>query len=48
MSRRSRELAEAAWFETDCIRGEDVSGPVAHVSASCTYDRFFGFYGRSS
>ena len=33
-------------FETDRIRVERVSGPTALVSASFTYDRFFGFFGR--
>ena len=33
-------------FETDRIRVEDVSGPVARVSASYTYERLFGFFGR--
>lgn len=42
----SPATARLSEFETDRIRREDVSGPVAHVSASYTYDRFFGFYGR--
>jgi hypothetical protein len=33
-------------FETDRIRVERVSGTTALVSASYTYDRFFGFFGR--
>jgi hypothetical protein len=33
-------------FETDRIRVEDVSGPVAHVSATYTYERLFGLFGR--
>src|SRR5438874_1469519 len=33
-------------FETDRIRVERVSGSTALVSASFTYDRFFGFFGR--
>jgi hypothetical protein len=38
--------ADLSEFETDRIRLEDVSGPVAQVSASYTYERFFGFFGR--
>lgn len=33
-------------FETDRIRVERVAGSTARVSASYTYDRFFGFFGR--
>ena len=33
-------------FEADRIRVENVSGPVARVSASYTYERLFGFFGR--
>ncbi len=33
-------------FETNRIRVERVSGATALVSASYTYDRFFGFFGR--
>ena len=33
-------------FETNRIRVERVSGASALVSASYTYDRFFGFFGR--
>jgi hypothetical protein len=33
-------------FETNRIRVERVSGTTALVSASYTYDRFFGFFGR--
>ena len=42
----SPATASLSEFEIDRIRREDVSGSVAHVSASYTYDRFFGFYGR--
>jgi len=38
--------AKLSDFESDRVRVEDVSGSMAHVSASYTYDRFFGFYGR--
>jgi hypothetical protein len=42
----SPATAKLSDFETDRIRIEDASGSIAHVSASYTYDRFFGFYGR--
>lgn len=42
----SPAAAKLSEFETDRIQREDVSGSAAHVSASYTYDRFFGFYGR--
>jgi hypothetical protein len=38
--------AKLTEFETDRIRVEQVSGNTALVSASYTYDRFFGFFGR--
>lgn len=38
--------ADLSDFETDRIRVEDVSGSVAQVSASFTYERLFGFFGR--
>jgi hypothetical protein len=38
--------ADLSDFETDRIRVEDASGAVAHVSASYTYERLFGFFGR--
>jgi hypothetical protein len=37
--------ADLSEFETDRIRVEDVSGSTAHVSASYTYERLFGFFG---
>ena len=42
----SPATADLSEFETDRIRVEDVSGTVAHVSASYTYERLFGFFGR--
>jgi hypothetical protein len=42
----SPATAKLSDFETDRIRMEDASGSIAHVSASYTYDRFFGFFGR--
>jgi hypothetical protein len=42
----SPATAKLSDFESDRVRVEDVSGAIAHVSASYTYDRFFGFYGR--
>jgi hypothetical protein len=38
--------ADLSDFESDRIRVEDQSGSVAHVSASYTYERLFGFFGR--
>jgi hypothetical protein len=40
--------ADLSDFETDRIRVEDESGAVAHVSASYTFERLFGFFGRGS
>jgi hypothetical protein len=38
--------ADLSEFETDRIRVEDVTGSTSHVSASYTYERLFGFFGR--
>jgi len=42
----SPATADLSDFETDRIRLEDESGSIAHVSASYTYERLFGFFGR--
>jgi hypothetical protein len=42
----SPATAKLPEFETNRIRVERVSGTTALVSASYTYDRFFGFFGR--
>jgi hypothetical protein len=42
----SPATADLSDFETDRIRRESVAGPIAYVSASYTYERFFGFFGR--
>jgi hypothetical protein len=42
----SPATADLSDFETDRIRRESVAGPIANVSASYTYERFFGFFGR--
>jgi hypothetical protein len=42
----SPATADLSEFETDRIRLEDVAGSTAHVSASYTYERLFGFFGR--
>jgi hypothetical protein len=42
----SPATAKLSDFETNRIRVERVSGTTALVSASYTYDRFFGFFGR--
>jgi hypothetical protein len=42
----SPATADLSDFETDRIRREDVTGPIAYVSASYTYERLFGFFGR--
>ena len=38
--------ADLSDFETDRTRLEDASSSVAHVSASFTYERLLGFFGR--
>jgi hypothetical protein len=38
--------ADLSDFETDRIRVEDASGSTARVSATYTYERLFGFFGR--
>jgi hypothetical protein len=38
--------AKLSAFETDRIRTEDASGSTARVSATYTYERLFGFFGR--
>jgi hypothetical protein len=46
MCEYSPASAKLSEFETNRIRVERVSGATALVSASYTYDRFFGFFGR--